>query len=75
LFHALQDVINPEAVFPDQALLPGANQILFANPWLRPEQRHLVVAGELLDPGLIVAGALEQNPLVILGLRQTFRKK
>ena len=63
LFHALKDVIDPKAVFPGHALLPGANQIFFANAFLRPEQRQLVVAGVMLDPGLIVAGSLGENLL------------
>jgi len=68
LLHALEDVINPKAVFPDHALLPGTNQVLFANPFVRPEQRHVVIAGELPHPGLIVAGTLGQDFLGDFGL-------
>src|SRR5512141_1082722 len=57
LLHALEKVIHPEALLPDHALLARANPILFANALVRPDHRQIVIAGVMLDPGLILAGS------------------
>ena len=75
LLHALEDVIDAELFSSDHAKLPGTNQILFADSRIGPDQRQLMVAGELLDPGLVVACPLQENLLGDFGLFADFPEK
>jgi len=63
LLHALEDVVNAEAILAGPALLPGPNQVLLALTLLRPLQGQVVIAGISGYPSLISAGSLHQNLL------------
>jgi len=75
LLHALENVIDAEALLSDHALLAGADQILFADPFVRPNQRHLVIGSVMQDPGLILAGSFGQDFLGNFRLFADFPEK
>jgi hypothetical protein len=63
LFHALEDEVNAVAVAPGHAAQPGQNMIFLAHALLGPLNRKAVIAGEGLDPVLVIGGAPAQHLL------------
>jgi hypothetical protein len=59
----LKDVIDAILLGLEAAILPGPDQLLFARSFGGPFEGQAAIAGEALDPLLIVAGALAQNIL------------
>src|SRR5262249_50802273 len=63
LLHAFEDEANAVAVGPGHAAQPGQNMVFLAHALLGPFNRKAVIAGEGLDPVLVIGGAPAQHLL------------
>jgi len=64
LLHALEDEVDAIGVVAGHAALPGQDMVFLAHPLCGPFDRHPVIAGEGVHPGLVVGRALPQDLFV-----------
>jgi hypothetical protein len=63
LFHALEYEVDAIGILLQQAVQRRQDVLVFANIFLRPFNRDLVVAGVSLHPALVIFGALTEHLL------------
>src|SRR6516225_5554773 len=63
LLHAFEDEVNAVAVASGHAAQPGQNMVFLAHALLGPCDRKAMIAGESLDPVLVISGAPAQHLL------------
>ena len=63
LLHALENEVHAVGTLLHHAAQPRLNKVLFAHAFLGPLDRDVMIAGEGLDPVLVVGGPLAQQLL------------